>query len=307
MVVVGNITVGGAGKTPLIIALAELLRNRGYNIGIVTRGYGGQVDDVPVMVTKESQATLVGDESVLLARRTNVPVVVCANRVQAVKQLTASASVDCVLCDDGLQHYALQRDLEIAVVDASYRFGNGFCLPAGPLRESIARLNSVDMTVYSGHARKQTKKQTKKRTKEQTGGQAGYSLTGDTLVNLADGAIQKSILELSGATVHAIAGIASPDNFYNDLHNHGIETIDHSFGDHASFELSDITFDDDLPVLMTEKDAVKCSVLVGNDEAEKRLTNVWYLPVSAVLDDSIAAGFLHHLNRVFAQRKSNAD
>ncbi len=292
VVVIGNITVGGAGKTPLVIALSELLTERGYRVGIVTRGYGGTTKDTPVVATPESDPAIVGDESVLLAQRTGLPVVVAANRVSAVKHLIAKFNVQCVLCDDGLQHYALQRDLEIVVIDSVYQFGNRFSMPAGPLREPVKRLESIDMKVYSGNNRTGSDR-------TGSGYLPGYSLVGSNLVSVNDSTNVKPIASFKGRKVHAIAGIASPGNFYRFLHDENIDIVEHSFTDHATFQRSDLLFNDNLPVVMTEKDRVKCSGF--------ELTNCWYIPVTAQLDDSIVAEFLTHIEQVFSERQSNAD
>ncbi len=280
VVVVGNITVGGAGKTPLVIALCELLKDKGFNIGVVTRGYGGTAD-APVIVNGNTDPALAGDEPVLIAKRTGSPIVVSRNRVAAVQHLIANHSVDCVLCDDGLQHYALKRDLEIAVVDAAYRFGNRFCLPAGPLRESVSRLATVDFSVFSGSDRTE----------------AGYSLVGSQLVNIADESVTRTLESFAGKSVHAVAGIASPANFYNYLRSFGIDTKEHTFGDHAEFSQAEIDFGDDLPVVMTEKDMVRCR---GFD-----LENIWYLPVSACLDKALADEIISAIEELIAKRKNN--
>lgn len=287
VVVIGNITVGGAGKTPLVIAFSELLTKREYRIGIVTRGYGGVVNETPVVATADSDPAIVGDESVLLASRTELPVVVSANRAEAIRHLLANFNIDCVLCDDGLQHYALQRDLEIAVIDSEYLFGNRFCLPAGPLRESIKRLDSVDMKVYSGNNRTVPDKL------------PGYSLVGSNLVSVNDSANVVSIESFAGKRVHAVAGIASPANFFEFLRAKNIDVVPHGFADHAKYQHSDLLFNDDLPVVMTEKDKVKCS------RFNKK--NCWYIPVKAELDYSITEEFITHVERVFSMRKSNAD
>lgn len=282
VVIIGNISVGGAGKTPLVIALSELLTYAGYSIGIVTRGYGGK-SGAPVVATSSSDTSLVGDESVLIARRTGLPVVVSKSRVAAVQHLISSHSIDCVLCDDGLQHYKLERDLEIAVVDADYRFGNGFCLPSGPLREPLARLNKVDFTVYSGSDRIE----------------AGYSLVGDELVSIGDEAKRQSLEELSGSAVHAVAGIASPEKFYKHLRRYGIEVIEHPFADHAIYDRTDLEFQDNVPVVMTEKDMVKCR--------DFKLDSAWYLPVTASLDDELAQQISNCIEGIIAMRVNNAD
>ena len=287
VVVVGNITVGGAGKTPLVIALADLLAKHRYRVGIVTRGYGGSTKDVPAVAISDSDPAVVGDESVLIASRTGLPVVVSSSRVAAVKHLIANFDIDCVLCDDGLQHYALQRDLEIVVIDSEYLFGNGFCMPAGPLREPVKRLDTVDFKIYSGNNR------------NMSGDLPGYSLVGSNLVNVNDESDIAPIASFSGKRVHAVAGIASPAKFYDFLRAGSIDIVQHEFSDHATYQRSDLLFNDDLPIVMTEKDKVKCSGF--------GLQNCWYLPVTALLDDSVAAELLMHIERVFSMRQSNAD
>ena len=287
VVVIGNIAVGGAGKTPLVIAFAKLLTEDGYRVGVVTRGYGGTANDTPVVATSESDPSLVGDESVLLAKRTGRPVVVSASRVAAVKYLLENFDMDCVLCDDGLQHYALQRDIEVAVIDSVYLHGNRYTLPAGPLREPVSRLNSVDMKIYSGNNRTASENL------------PGYSLTGSNLVSLNDPNLVVPVASFSGRRVHAVAGIAAPAGFYDFLQAGNIDTVQHGFADHAAYKRDDLLFDDDLPVVMTEKDMVKCSRFT--------LPDCWYLPVTAQLDDSVVVEFKAHIERVFSMRKSNAD
>jgi len=287
VVVIGNITVGGAGKTPLVIAFSELLTERGYRVGIVTRGYGGTTNDATAVATPDSDPSVVGDEPVLLASRTGLPVVVSANRVAAVKHLIATFDIECVLCDDGLQHYALQRDLEVAVVDSVYRLGNCFVLPAGPLREPVGRLDTVDMTVYSGNNRSVPDYL------------PGYSLAGSNFVSVNDSGNVVPVASFSGKTVHAVAGIASPQNFYESLRANSINVVQHEFPDHAAYKRSDLLFNDELPVVMTEKDMVKCSRF--------EIPNCWYVPVAALLDDSVIVEFLAHIERVFLTRQSDAD
>lgn len=279
VIVVGNISVGGAGKTPLVIALSEILISKNLTVGIVTRGYGGSGVEQPVLVKPDSDAALVGDESVLLAQRCQATVVAGANRVQAVKFLLSQDQVDLVLCDDGLQHYALERDVEIAVVDSQFMFGNAFCLPAGPLREPVSRLKSVDMLVFSGSEK-------------------GYTLQGTELVSVNNTVISRPIASMNLQRVHAIAGIASPDRFFQFLRDRGIDVIEHPFGDHAFYLLEDLNYGDDYPLVMTEKDMVKCRHL--------GLENSWYVPVTAVLNQAVADEFMNLVNRVLLQRKNNA-
>lgn len=286
VIIIGNISVGGAGKTPLVIALCELLTDKGANVGIVARGYGGKAD-FPLDVSAQSDPAVVGDEPVLIAKRTGLPVVVCKSRVAAVKHLIANHKPDIVLSDDGLQHYALKRDIEIAVVDPVYRYGNGFCLPAGPLREPVSRLDSVDFTVYSATATIETEELRR-----------GYTLTGHMVVDICDETSKRSLQSFSGSTVHAVAGIASPAKFFNYLRGFGIEIVEHSFADHAAFNHEDMQFGDDIPVIMTEKDQVKCQKF--------DLHNTWYLPVSAVLEESLEQDILSSLLGLIAERNSNA-
>jgi len=274
VVVVGNITVGGAGKTPLVIALSELLGRNGYRVGIVTRGYGGTNIDTAKFVDSDTTALEVGDEALLLARRTGRPVVCCKKRVQAVRHLLDTQEVDIVLCDDGMQHYALQRDLEIAVIDSEYRFGNGYCLPAGPLREPASRLLEVDVVVYSGHKRCEP----------------GYSLAGDTAVSFDPLLASRPLNEFAGSKVHGVAGIATPSNFFAHLRASGLDVIEHAFEDHAVFTQSDFQFGDNLPVIMTEKDMVKCMSF--------DCLNCWYVPVDAALDQQIIDVFLNKVRQL---------
>ena len=222
VVIVGNITVGGAGKSPLVIALTDLLLSNHLTVGIVARGYGGDSVDRPVVVSPQSDPSAVGDECVMLAERTGVPVVACADRVMAVQHLLSETSPDVVISYDGLQHYRLQRDLEVAVIDASYGCGNGFCLPAGPLREPESRLKSADMLVYSGADRKMP----------------GYTLHGVEAVNLKDVNTKASLASFRSAAVHAVAGIAAPDRFFSFLRAQGLQVIEHPHSDHAVYTLS---------------------------------------------------------------------
>lgn len=274
VIIVGNITVGGAGKSPLVIALTELLLTKSLSVGIVARGYGGDSVNDPVLVSSDSEPSNVGDECVMLAQRTGVPVVACADRVRAVKHLLSVATPDVVICDDGMQHYRLQRDLEIAVIDASYGVGNGFCLPAGPLREPESRLQSVNMIVHSGSDRTMP----------------GYTLHGADAVSLADETRRVPLASFQTSQVHALAGIAAPERFFGFLRAQGLQVIEHPRSDHSVYAKDDFLFDDDLAVLMTEKDRVKVR--------EHKLDNCWYVPVTARLDDKIVEEFLMHIQRV---------
>lgn len=244
VIVVGNLTVGGTGKTPLVIWLCEQLRAWGFHPGVVARGYGGNSRDWPRAVSPQSDAREVGDEPVVIAAATGCPVSVGPDRVLATRALLEGGSVNVIVSDDGLQHYRLARDIEICVVDGARRFGNGRCLPAGPLREPLSRLKSVDLIVING--------------KSQTN-ELHMQVSATALRNLATGA-QSSLAELPrDKPVHAIAGIGNPARFFDLLRKEGLTIIQHPFPDHHVFHATDLDFGDKpVPILMTAKDAVKC-------------------------------------------------
>ena len=272
VIVVGNITVGGTGKTPLIIWLAGFLNASGFKPGIISRGYGGQAVSWPQRVTADSDAKEVGDEALLIAQQTGCPMAVGPLRVEAAKLLLLQTDCDVILSDDGLQHYALNRDIECAVIDGERRFGNGYCLPAGPLREPIERLNSVDFVIVTGEKSEDR--------------EFPMQLVGDTAINLATGE-QKPLAEFNGVDCHALAGIGNPERFFKLLAAAGLTCTPKSFPDHYPFQRQDIEFADNKPVLMTEKDAVKCTAFAGKRH--------WYLPVKAVPDPVFAEQLLNLL------------
>ncbi len=258
VVAIGNLTVGGSGKTPLAIHVAELLKARGWSPAIVSRGYGGTVR-APRAVSLASDPAEVGDEPVLMARRAGCPVWVGADRAAVAERLRAEhPECDVIVLDDGLQHYRLRRDLEIAVVDAR-AFGNGFMLPAGPLREPRTRLWSVDAVVAHG-----------------TDKVKGYAmrLEGDEAHRATDARDRRRLQSFAGARVHAVAGIGDPNRFFLQLTKAGMTVVPHPFPDHHPFRAEDLEFGDDAPVLMTEKDAVKCKRFAKPQH--------WVLPVRAV-------------------------
>jgi tetraacyldisaccharide 4'-kinase len=272
VIIIGNITVGGTGKTPLVIYIAELLKHTGYKPGIISRGYGGNAASWPQWVTAHSDVTQIGDEALLIASQTGCPMAVGPSRVDAAKLLLAEADCDVILSDDGLQHYALARDIEIAVIDGDRRFGNGFCLPAGPLREPISRLQQVDLIVVNGD-----------KTDDR---EFSMQLRGAVAVNMETGE-QKLLPGFKDNACHALAGIGNPERFFKSLQAIGITCDTHRFSDHHSFSQQDITFLDDKPVLMTEKDAVKCMRFANHQH--------WYVPVKAVLAADFSEQLLHLL------------
>lgn len=256
VIVVGNLTVGGTGKTPLVCWLAEQLTQLGHRPGIVTRGYRGSAR-APRLVLPTDTPDSVGDEAVLLARRSRVPVATGRNR-PAAAQLLINAGCDLIVSDDGLQHYALQRDCEIVVIDGDRQFGNERLLPAGPLRETPARLVHADAVVVNGG-------------EDPLNGALRMRLLATSALAMKYGTA-KPLREFSGAPVHAIAAIGNPQRFFAMLRAIGISVIEHPLPDHAKLRIDDISFADDLAVLMTEKDAVKCRDIAGPHH--------WCVPVS---------------------------
>lgn len=283
VIIVGNITVGGTGKTPLVIALVKLLRESGYHPGVISRGYGGKAKNWPQQVRQDSDPSMVGDEPVLIARSCAVPMAVGPDRVTAARQVLQYHDCDVLVSDDGLQHYALQRDIEIAVIDGIRRFGNGYCLPSGPLREPVSRLSSVDFVVTNGLAMRL---------------EYPMKLQGLHAVNLVSG--EKRLLsEFSNTTVHAVAAIGNPERFFNMLKKCSINVITHPYPDHYAYKMSDLEFTDDHAVFMTEKDAVKCASYVSD--------NMWVVPVQAILDERFTSRLLRILKKTDDLNKQGKD
>ncbi len=278
VIIVGNITVGGSGKTPLVIWLAQTLQEQGFRPGMVSRGYGGQAKHWPQPVTADSDPQQVGDEPVLVARRTQIPIMVGPDRAEAVRQLLANHQCDVIISDDGLQHYALARDIEIVVLDP--RSNNGLMLPAGPLREPIQRLKSVDFMVTSGTNADQNVTATQLKTG------AAWSLT--------DGQQTQPLNQFTHQKLLAMAGIGNPDRFFTTLQQAGLKTDTRVFADHHQFSADDFTnLDHYDAILMTEKDAVKCAQFADN--------RFWAVPVSL----SVPQPFQHNLLTQIRQRISS--
>ncbi|MCK7592962.1 tetraacyldisaccharide 4'-kinase [Pseudomarimonas salicorniae] len=279
VLVVGNLTVGGSGKTPLVIALCAALQERGWRPGVVSRGYGRKQAGT-LRVSVDSTAETVGDEPLLIAQRSGCPVAVSARRAEAGRLLLAGGEVDLLIADDGLQHYALERDVEVLVIDGERRFGNGRLLPAGPLREppwraarctarvvngGLAGDNEVPMRLELGEAR---------------------PLAGGELLPLD---------ALRGRSVQAVAGIGHPPRFFRALREAGLEVEAHAFDDHHAFSESDFAFDDGRPLLMTEKDAAKCRGFARPH---------WY---SVGATANLPADFFDTLNALLLQAKERLD
>ncbi|WP_205343051.1 tetraacyldisaccharide 4'-kinase [Denitrificimonas caeni] len=277
VIVVGNITVGGTGKTPLILWLIEQCRVRGLRVGVVSRGYGACPAHFPWTVKATDSAEQAGDEPLLIVQRSGVPLVIAPERAQAVQQLLAEHSVDIILSDDGLQHYGLARDLELVLIDAARGLGNQRCLPAGPLREPVERLHSVDAVLFNGALQDST---------------SGFAmqLQPTELVHVRSGRREPLSYFPAQQKMHAVAGIGNPQRFFKTLEGLNWQTIAHAFADHAQFTAQDLQFADDLPVVMTEKDAVKCREFAAD--------NCWYLAVAAQPSPAFARWFTEQLKRL---------
>ena len=262
VVVIGNLSVGGTGKTPLTIAVVEALRARGYQPGVVSRGYGGSQRE-SLLLGDAPDPAQVGDEPCLI-HTTGVQVAVGRDRPAAAR-LLLDAGCNVLVADDGLQHYRLARDVEICVIDGVRRFGNRRLLPAGPLREPLSRLQRVDLRVCNGAVAET--------------GEYPMQLCGGDVMALGDGRRQL-LASFSGQRVHAVAAIGNPQRFFDSLRAVDIEVIEHAFADHHAFAAADLAFAEDLPVLMTDKDAVKCQQFAQ--------PHWWRVPVRAELPPAFA-------------------
>lgn len=288
VIVIGNLTAGGTGKTPLALALCLYLQEQGWKPAVVSRGYGGKSATYPLPVTVDTSPDASGDEALLLALNCEAPVVVDPDRGRGVRFIEEQYRPGVIICDDGLQHYALARDIEIAVVDGTRGFGNGRFLPAGPLREGLERLLEVDYVVVNADEGFVLPEGVKAR--------AGMHLAPDVLVNIRSGETLtcqewRARYGHLHDRVHAVAGIGNPERFFTTLCQQGFAIITHPFPDHHGFSRDEITFKDDArPVLMTEKDAVKCLALV--DERH------WCLKVQAELPPEFFASLQQRLIEV---------
>ncbi|WP_462321816.1 tetraacyldisaccharide 4'-kinase [Halochromatium sp.] len=281
VIVVGNLTVGGTGKTPLVLWLAGYLAERGYRPGIALRGYGrqpldpveeqpsqaGRALDQPRLVPINGDATEFGDEAVLLARRAGCPVMVGRDRVAVAHALTEQGGCDLVITDDGLQHYRLRRQLEILVVDGERRFGNRRCLPAGPLREPVSRSQQVDLMIAHGGTARDALR---------------MHLEPAEAVNLVDPSRRRPLADFAGQRIIAVAGIGNPQRFFAMLRRLGLDIVPRPYPDHHRYRAADLECWARDTVLMTEKDAVKCLGFAGSTH--------WYVPVTAVPGSAFVRG-----------------
>lgn len=278
VLVVGNLIAGGAGKTPLVIALCQRLHAAGRTPGVASRGHGRRDESVPYWAESNSDPALVGDEPVLIARTAQCLVRVDRDRVAAARAL-AEAGCDVVVCDDGLQHYPLARDIEIEVIDGGRRYGNGRLLPAGPLREPATRGADCDFRVVN------------------LAGTQTDAVFGEWPMRLSPGAArplrrgcERPLSTFAGRRVHALAGIAEPRRFFEMLKAHDIAVVPHAFPDHHAFVASELEFGSDLPLLMTEKDAVKCTPFAQEHH--------YSVPVQAQLPEAFWVALLDRVEQV---------
>ena len=258
LVIIGNISVGGVGKTPFVIWLVNQLQASGKKVGVISRGYGGKREHEPLLVIPQTSSKASGDEPLLIAKHTNAPVFVAKNRVKAAKKLLLDYRVDIIISDDGLQHYALKRDLEIVLIDEKYGLGNERLLPAGPLREDKSRLDSVDLVVYKG-----------KRLESHY-----FEYRPLMVYALGDTKNQRSIESFRNQPINALAAIAHPDSFFNMLSEQGLAIVKNPLNDHEILTKKHFEFDNNDAIFITEKDAVKCHDLA--------LENVWVVVLKIV-------------------------
>ena len=279
VIVVGNVTAGGTGKTPTTIWLASALKRAGFTPGIVSRGYGGSQSGAPLRVDGASDTELVGDEPVLLARRSGCAVAVDRDRVRAARMLIDDG-VDLIIADDGLQHLRLARDYEICVVDGKRWFGNRCVLPAGPLREPAARASDVDQILVNGPIERTPESVTVQNA-------ISFELVAKDAERL-NGSLVRPLSGFKGETVHAAAAIGNPGRFFDLLRLHGLDVIEHAFPDHARLSRTQIDFEDGLNVFLTEKDAVK----LGTDLGDR----YWSIPVELEMEASLAGAWLAQID-----------
>ena len=287
VIVVGNISVGGTGKTPLLISLVKYLQQVGLTPGVISRGYGGKAIQYPYLLDANATAAIAGDEPFSIWQRTACVVCVGPDRV-ACARLLEKQGCDILLSDDGLQHYRLGRDIEIAVVDGQRALGNGFRLPVGPLRESARRLKEVDWVVVNSPRDQFALPQLPDLMF------VPMKINPQSLVHVQSGRLLP-VEHFKGQTLHAVAGIGNPSRFYTSLHNLGMLTVEHKFPDHHPYQESDFEFAANKPVIMTEKDAVKCRAFARE--------HWYYLPVEAQLPDEFLLAFQARVREVIGQKK----
>lgn len=298
VMVIGNISVGGSGKTPLIIALVAYLQKNGIKVGVISRGYGGDTSQMPALVSATSSPHVVGDEPCLIAHMTGAAMAVCPNRQQAIATLLhAEPDLQLIIADDGLQHYALQRDIEWIVVDATRGFGNKQLLPTGFLREPMSRLQGANI-IYHEKPSTDLTRTSRSGNKIQSADRLTMHLQADELQHLwnptSSEAQLNSVKPTTHSRVHAVSGIGYPQRFFDTLESIGFEVMGHPYPDHYDFSLAELLQYGDYPIIVTSKDAVKISALLADytatqalsDEYVELVSRLWVLPVTAVLSEN---------------------
>ena len=302
VMVIGNISVGGSGKTPLIITLVNYLQNQGIKVGVISRGYGGDTTQMPALVSATSRPHVVGDEPCLIVQMTGAAMAVCPNRQQAITTLLdAAPDVQLIIADDGLQHYALKRDIEWIVVDAARGFGNRQLLPTGFLREPMSRLKGANVIYHE----KPNTDSAKSSNKPQSSERLTMRLQADELQHLwsPQSPIKQidNVIPTSGSRVHAVSGIGYPQRFFDTLESLGFDVIGHPYPDHYDFNLTELLQYSDYPIVVTSKDAVKIKALLldytaeqaSSDEYAQLVSRLWVLPITAILSENC----YDHLNQ----------
>jgi len=278
VIVVGNLTAGGTGKTPTTVWLARALKERGFTPGIVSRGYGGSQSASPMRVDAASNPDVVGDEPIVLARRSGCRVAVARKRVRGAAMLIDDGA-DLIIADDGLQHLRLARSYEICVVDGKRWLGNRLVLPAGPLRETPSRLSGVDQILVNGKLSETGRTATEQNAIE-------FELVASDVCRL-NGSLERPIERFAGTTVHGVAAIGNPARFFDMLRGYEIQVIEHEFADHAKIDIAALSFNDEFDILMTEKDAVKLGTRVAD--------RFWFVPVDVQMDPALAGPWLEQI------------
>ncbi len=274
IIIVGNVTVGGTGKTPMVVALIEALKKLDYKVGVASRGYQGNATQV-TLVSKQHSSTDVGDEPLLIHHKTQAHVMVGSDRVEVIQTLINDHQCDLIICDDGLQDYRFKHDVEIIMVDGERVFGNQLLLPAGPLREPVERIQHADFVVPTGKTIPAISSDSMK-------------LDIQHVYDINDKSNMQPLSQWQGQSVHALAAIGNPQRFFNALKAKGVNIIEHEYPDHASLKHTDVVFSDQLPVLMTEKDAVKCQ--------SYNLTNTWVVPLETELPEDFIRRVVERVN-----------
>ena len=296
VMVIGNISVGGSGKTPLIIALVDYLKEHGVKVGVISRGYGGDTSQMPALVDAASLPNVVGDEPCLIVNMTNAPMAVCPDRKQAIMTLLAAhPDLQFIIADDGLQHYALKRDIEWIVVDSARGFGNQQLLPTGFLREPMSRLQGATV-IYHEPLTTDSVDKNKNNSNLYRAHRLTMHLEADALQLLWQPTLSYSQIDMpkKGCRVHAVSGIGYPQRFFDTLNSLGFDVVGHAYPDHHDFELAELLLYTEYPIVVTSKDAVKIRALLSKATTDKALNNeyqtlinrLWVLPVTAELSDS---------------------